>query len=140
MAPKLTIQNIWKSISMLKLKLKLFIHEWLMRLLETLRLILMSFQVQYMVLLTYWSNKEQTLSGLILILVSESRNTVEKVRNRWLGRLKRASLLGISNHCLWLGFVLQSWYPFNAKWLSRKSRLQSISLYTIVYGFLFYSE
>ena len=71
-----------------------------MRLLETLRLILMSFQVQYMVLLTYWSNKEQTLSGLILILVSESRNTVEQVRNRWLGRLKRASLLGISNHCL----------------------------------------
>ena len=43
LAPKLTIQRIWKLLPILKLKLKLFVHEWLLRLFESLGLILMSF-------------------------------------------------------------------------------------------------
>ena len=97
----------------------------------------MPFQVQYMVLLPYWTNKEQNLSGFILIIVSESRNTVEKVRDRWLGRLRWASLICIYNHCLWMGVVLQLWYPFNANRFYRKPGWQRISLDSLVCGFLF---
>ena len=97
----------------------------------------MSFQVQYLVLLTYFPKKYQTLSGLILILVSESRKTVEQGRNRCIGILRWASLLCISNHWFWLLVVLQLWYPFNANWSSRKSGWHWISLDPLVCGFLF---
>ena len=97
----------------------------------------MSFQVQYLVLLTYSPNKYQTLSVLILVLVSESKNKVEQGRYRWIGILRWASLLCISNHCLWLGVVLHLWHPFNADGSPIKYGLHWISLDPLVFGFLF---
>ena len=135
MAPQLTIQSIWKLIR--TSKLKLFIYEWLLILLEPLIFVLMSFQVQYLVILTYCPNKYQTLSGLILVIVSESENTVEKGRYRWIIRLRWASLLCISSHRLWLGVVLHLLYPFNAKRSPIKYWLHWISLDPLVFGFLF---
>ena len=135
MAPQLTIQSIWKLIR--TSKLKLFIYEWLLILLEPLIFVLVSFQVQYLVILTHCPNKYQTLSGLILVIVSESKNTVEQGRYRWNGRLRWSSLLCICNHCLWLGVVLHLWYPFNENWSPIKYGLHWISLDPLVFGFLF---
>ena len=55
----------------------------------------------------------------------------------WLVRLIWDSLLCISNHWLWLGVVLQLWYPFNENWFSIKPGWHFISLDPLVCGFLF---
>ena len=86
-----------KIISVLKFRIELYIYKWLLTLSEPLRLILRSFQSLFLILWDYWPIKEQDLSRLILVFVSNLRNKVEQVRDRRLGSLWCVSLLHISN-------------------------------------------
>ena len=44
--------------------------------------------------------QREKLSVFIMIIVSESRKTVEQVRDRWLVRFRLSRLPCISNHCI----------------------------------------